>query len=408
LNIAPKPLILIHGVWEDYEIWEPLYQNLLTENHSYQWKAYPVGSVGQGRMEMGGAPMSGDPAESVYENADRLAKYVKYAQTESNAWHVDMVAHSTGGLVARLYMHKLMPNVPDARPQVKHLIMLGTPNGGVPCADVFAGKLNIFKEKLQPVKELTNEEMLRFNQYVANTGGTKFSALAGNPVPIVCGGLDWNDGFVTVKSALYGVADTGQSNDLNRQLVDDKNFGNFVKPHLVTGPQGTYPIKVKNDPTDWKRWQLNNRDYDVNSASGSYESVPRYDIFHNVSFERNSTVAVAEGAQIFVGEVKLAPRQVMELDAPVAAAANFGITFMAAPFVSATLINDRGGVVSKSDAGSALAGVLYRMLLTTGPVGSGAWKLRLENTSNTEQVFAGFGWSLTALEEPGRQMPAAE
>ena len=30
LNIAPKPLILVHGIWSDYRIWDPLYQNLLT------------------------------------------------------------------------------------------------------------------------------------------------------------------------------------------------------------------------------------------------------------------------------------------------------------------------------------------------------------------------------------------
>ncbi len=90
-------------------------------------------------------------------------------------------------------------------------------------------------------RELTNENMLIFNEHVRNTGGTKFSALAGNPVPVICGGLEWNDGFVTVKSAHYGVSDVGQANDLTHQLVDGKNFGNFVKPHLVTGPHGNLP-----------------------------------------------------------------------------------------------------------------------------------------------------------------------
>ncbi len=148
-----------------------------------------------GQMESGRTASS----DSVYDNADQLAKYVKHAQDDSNAWHVDMVAHSTGGLVARLYLHKLMPNVPDARPQVKHLIMLGTPNGGVPCIDVFVGKLGMFKHDQRPLQELTNASMLDFNKYVVNTGGAKLSALAGNPVPLVCGGFEWNDGFVTVK-----------------------------------------------------------------------------------------------------------------------------------------------------------------------------------------------------------------
>ncbi|HEV8591178.1 MAG TPA: hypothetical protein VGQ55_03675, partial [Pyrinomonadaceae bacterium] len=221
LNIAPKPLVLVHGIWSDYRVWEPLYQNLLTENHSYQWKAYAVGEKAHyGAMSMGKLNDPNWYSDSVYDNADQLARYVKYAQEDSNAWHVDMVAHSTGGLVARLYLHKLMPNVPDARPQVKHLLMLGTPNGGVPCVDVFLGKFGLFKKELKAARELTNDEMLRFNQFVVNTGGTKLAARAGNPVPIVCGGLEWNDGFVTVKSATYGVPDNSQANDLNPQLVD--------------------------------------------------------------------------------------------------------------------------------------------------------------------------------------------
>lgn len=380
LNIAPKPLILVHGVWEDQTIWEPLYQNLLTENHSYQWKAYAVGdTVGQPKLNTGGAMWSGQTASSVYENADRLAKYIKFAQEKSNAWHVDMVAHSTGGLIARLYMHKLMPNVPDARPQVKHLMMLGTPNGGMPCVDVFVGKLNVFKEQLQAVKEFTDDEMLRFNNYVVNTGGTKFSALVGNSVPVICGGYEWNDGFVTVKSAKYGVEDFAYSNDLNLQLTDGKNFGNFVKPHVVTGPKGTYPLPVKSDPNDIDRWKING------GLLNSFDNN-----FTNVSYENNLS---GESVQQFSKELKLAPKQTIEIEIPIEAAQNFGVTFMANPNVSVSLINDKGAVISKNTAGSPLAGAMFRVLFTKNAVAKSVWKLKIENTTGSEQIFAGFGWS---------------
>ncbi|HEV7645935.1 MAG TPA: alpha/beta hydrolase [Pyrinomonadaceae bacterium] len=399
LNIAPKPVILAHGVWSDYRIWEPLYQNLLTESHSYNWKAFPVGkNAREGVLSMGNLGYS----DNIFDNADQLARYVKYAQKETNAWHVDMVAHQMGGLVARVYAQK-QPVVPDGRPQVKHLVMLGTPNGGAKCIDVFAGKFSLLKDELHIARELTNENMLIFNEHVKNTGGTKFSALAGNPVPVICGGLEWNDGFVTVKSAHYGVSDIGQANDLTHQLVDGKNFGNFVKPHLVTGPHGTYPLTVKNDPTDWKRWQINNRDYDVNNGSGLYQESASSVLFQNVSFERNTQVF--EDPQTFKGQVTVAPKQSTEIEVPVEAAQNFGITFMAPDSVTVSLINDKGIVVRKEKAGSDWMGLKFRSFLIDKPVSKGIWKVRIENTSDKEQKFAGYGWSLI---EPVKGAPVAE
>ncbi|MET0754108.1 MAG: choice-of-anchor X domain-containing protein [Pyrinomonadaceae bacterium] len=411
LNIAPKPLVLVHGIWSDYKVWQPLYQNLLTENHSYQWKAYLVGEKAtHGAMSTGGKFLSNWYSDSVYDNADQLARYVKYAQEDANAWHVDMVAHTTGGLVARLYMHKLMPNVPDARPQVKHLIMLGTPNGGAPCIDVFLGKFDMFKKELKAAKELTNEEMINFNKYVVNTGGTKFSALAGNSVPVICGGLEWNDGFTTVKSAHYGVSDVGQSNDLSYQLTDGKNFGSFVKPHLVTGPKKTYPYPVKNDPTDWKRWQINNRDYDVNMGSGFnhiYELQPNnpaensYALFDNTAKLRGPNAGNAENYQAvsdkstepFSKELKIAPKQTIEVEIPVAQSTSFGLTFMAGEQVSATLIDEKGAIVGKNLAGTEIAKMIFRPIFTIRPVTGGTWKLKLENTSEAENVVMISTWA---------------
>ncbi|MCB1026103.1 MAG: hypothetical protein KDB79_17025, partial [Acidobacteria bacterium] len=409
LNIAPKPVVLVNGLWEDHKVWEPLYQNLLTLNHGYRWKAYPVGDKPEnGVMRMGKWNGTDKVLNSVYDNADQLAKYIKNAQLESNAWHIDIVAHSTGGLVARLYLHKLMPNVPDARPLVKHLVMLGTPNGGVPCIDIFIGRLGMFKTEQRNLNELTNASMLDFNKYVVNNGGTKVSALAGNPVPIICGGAEWNDGFVTVKSAIYGIADNGQSNDLNYQLVDGKNFDNFVKPHLITGPKKTYPYGVKNDPTDWKRWQIKNRDFDVNTVSGFYDSSLQLgnQLAANLFKENRRNGPSPESVEVyravsdeidqaFSKELTIAPKQTVEIEIPLEAAPNFGITFTANPGVSVSLMNDKGVLVSRNLKDSPLANMTFRMIMTNRPVTRSVWKLKLENTTDREQVFAGFGWSIT-------------
>jgi hypothetical protein len=291
-----------------------------------------------------------------------------------------MVAHSTGGLVARLYMHKLMPNVPDARPQVKHLVMLGTPNGGIPCADLFVGKLNLFKETVQPLKEFTNDEMLRFNQFVVNTGGTKLSALVGNSVPIICGGYEWNDGFVTVRSAKYGVDDFAYSNDLNGQLVDGKNFGNFVKPHLVTGPKKTYPLPVKSDPNDIDRWKINGRLFE-------YLDPPAAGYFRNASLGGGSLINEN------TVEVTLEGHEQKEIEIPVDAASNLGVSFMAAPSVSASLIDDHGTVVKENLAGSDLAASMFRTLYVNKPIAAGRWMIKFTNTSDREQIVVGFSWS---------------
>jgi hypothetical protein len=291
--------------------------------------------------------------------------------------------------------------------------MLGTPNGGVPCVDVFVGKFDLFKKELKAARELTNDEMLNFNRYVVNTGGAKLSALAGNPVPVVCGGLEWNDGFVTVKSAHYGVSDIGQSNDLHYQLVDGKNFGNFVKPHLVTGPKKTYPLPVKNDPTDWKRWQVANRDYDVNNGSGlaRNEFVPRLENLTDAVFDSFASGGGPNALDVdpvagfpvrlnesFSKELKIAPKQSVTAEMPVEAASNFGVTFFANPSVTVSLINEKGIVVTKSVSSSAFANSMFRSLFAYRPVGAGTWKLKIENTSDMEQMFVGYGWTAEGVD----------
>jgi len=269
-------------------------------------------------------------------------------------------------------------------------------------------KFDLFKKELKAARELTNDEMLNFNRYVVNTGGAKLSALAGNPVPVVCGGLEWNDGFVTVKSATYNVSDTGQSNDLHHQLVDGKNFGNFVKPHLVTGPKRTYPLPVKNDPTDWRRWQIDNSGYGGSTPSGSASTV------FVPALKATADAAIFSGSggprpadadpvfpvrlnDTFAKELKIAPKQTVDIDMPVDAASNLGVTFFANSSVTVSLINERGVIITKSASTSAFANTMFRSLFAYKPVSAGVWKLKIENTSDIEQIFVGYGWTAEGI-----------
>lgn len=141
LKVAPKPLVLVHGLWSNWRAWES-WQNILTTTHSYGWKAFPVGErADKGLMNTGGEFLSTGPTAGIFENSQQVGKYIRYAQEDRNAWHVDVVAHSMGGLIARHYVHAFMPPSPDGRPQVAHLVMLGTPNMGSPCAESAVWKI---------------------------------------------------------------------------------------------------------------------------------------------------------------------------------------------------------------------------------------------------------------------------
>lgn len=244
LKVRPKPIVLVAGIWTDRNDFD-LYQNLFTTTHSYDWKACAVtNTANQGKIG-GEATIKPTTANrSVYDHADNLTTYVNGMRSSLNAWHIDMLAHSTGGLVARLYVHKQMDVLPDGHPVVKHLMMLGTPNNGVPCADAM-GANDAFENSMQTAKELMSEEIARFNQYVNQRKGTKFSALVGNSVPLLCATPEWNDGFVGVESAKYGIDDVTLTSLKHPDMVNTETFNGYVRAHVIVGPRGEYPLAAR-------------------------------------------------------------------------------------------------------------------------------------------------------------------
>lgn len=232
LKIAPKPIIFVPGIWTRAQGFD-MYQNLLTVSHSYDWKAAVFKRKARPQ-----------PA-SVYDHETDLAEFIKATRTNLNAWHVDMVAHSSGGIVGRLFIHKSMEIEPDGRPGVKHLLMLGTPNKGVPCADSMQYN-DAFDGYLRTAKELMPDEMARFNRFVTEQKETKFSALVGNGSNLLCARVEKSDGFTSVESASYGVTDIAFTSDAHPDLIDQKHFAGFMRPRLVMGPRGEYPLMVPN------------------------------------------------------------------------------------------------------------------------------------------------------------------
>ncbi len=370
LKVAPKPVVLVHGLWSNWQRFQT-WQNILTTVHSYDWKAFPVGeNIQHGWLDTGGEFLSGKQGKTVPENARQLKSYIEYAQKDRNAWHVDVVAHSTGGLIARHYINSLMPpNSTDGRPQISHLLMLGTPNLGSPCAD-------LLYSQNQSLYQATTEFAQTFNRQNSNRKGVRFSALAGNPLPTFCYEFERNDGFVTVPSAKWTIKDTAESESLHTDLTGTKDFSDFVRPHLAIGPKGDHNPEIPDLPN--RTGQNNSSSFGAFFTNASYK--PQ---FLNESSNENKT---ADGfyQPDFAKAVKLSAKQSVEIEIPVETAQNFGLSFMARPEISATLFNDKGVIVGKNLTNTPEANAWFRSIYYNKPTVAGTWKLKLENTSDQE------------------------
>jgi Palmitoyl protein thioesterase len=404
LKVAPKPVVLVHGLWSDWKQFET-WQNILTTSHSYDWKAFPVGEKPEhGALSTGGAFMSTEPTKSIEQNARVLQAYIKYAQEDRNAWHVDIVAHSIGGLIARQYIHQIMmpeQDSMDPRPKVSHLVMLGTPNQGTPCADVMSTAFELVGKKVEALHELRTDVVRRFNGLVFNRKGVKFSALAGNPLPNTCKELTWNDGFVTVPSAIYNVADHAESKSIHTDLTGTKDFSDFVKPHLAIGPKGDHNSAAPSTPSGFMASSETTSSTISETAVAEYspsrermsELFPRFYGMREVRADLPEGQVAPGLATPFARTQKVAPKQIVEIEIPVDAAQNLGLTFMADPSISLTLIDGTGAVAGKNLSTSPEAKAIFRSIFIDKPVTAGAWKARVENTGAMELEIVLTTWS---------------
>lgn len=380
IKIAPKPVVLVHGLWSDWRQFE-VWQNILTTSHSYDWKAFPVGEKpDKGLMDTGGKFLSGAPGKTVSQNALALKSYITYAQEDRNAWHVDVVAHQSGGLIARNYISQLMTaNAGDGLPQISHLIMLGTPNLGSPCADVMyllSGNLAMY--------QTTQDFAIGFNRVNKERKGVHFAALAGDPLPTMCKKIEWNDGFVSVPSATWTISDHATSKSISPDLTGTRDFSDFVKPHLAIGPKGEHGPDIQTPPTGSVAVA-------TNRLYGALFSTQIMTGFSQA--KERSEIGGFETSTPFGKDLKLDPRQNVEIEIPVEAASNFGITFMADANVSATLFDAAGIVAGKNLAKTPESRGWFRSIFYDRATTPGTWKLRLENTGAEESRVLMTSWT---------------
>jgi len=258
------------------------------------------------------------------------------------------------------------PNSEDGRPQVSHLVMLGTPNMGSPCADIMNSAFEVLGKNVEAVRQLRQDAASEFNKTTRNRKSVRFSALAGEALPTICYANEWNDGVVTVPSAIWEVKDNAKSKNLHTDLTGTSDFSSFVKPRLAIGPKGNHTPDVQ-VPTGMA---------DVYGKGA--------DRFYGTGISPSFELSSPQTQPVWAKELSLTPGQAIEIEVPVSAAASFGLVFMGGSGISATIFDEKGLEVGKNLAGTPEANSWFRSIFVNRPVSAGTWKIRAVNTGDRE------------------------
>jgi pimeloyl-ACP methyl ester carboxylesterase len=393
IKIIPKPVILAHGLWSNAAAWAD-WHSYLREAHTFAWEAFPVGeNPSVAKMNTGDHPGNYEPTNTIYQNAQELGKQIKWVREQKNAWHVDVVAHSMGGLISRQYIDTMMPQVPDGKPEIAHLVMLGTPNQGSPCADLASGTLEFFGQKnMHALRELRPSVVEDFNKRVTARRNVRFSILIGYAVPITCQANVRGDGVVPILSALYNNGDIGFVFRDHISLTNEQPFKDFVLPRLAVGPK-----KARSEKASARFDLLSNDNFaglnELDSAQNKSENYRNY--FQDISFNPQKITQITdsdEPEKLTVKEkIILKSREMREIQIPANADGNTGILLLASPEVSAILTDENGTILGTSASGAESGKNLFRIISTEKSNGK-ILKLKLENTGalETAAIVAGF------------------
>lgn len=220
----PLPVLLIHGYGSDASVWT-IWEDLLKKDGI---TFYPITFY-----------KSDDKCGSAADHAKELNLQVQQilnnmTATGSSPKQVNIVAHSKGGLDARVF---LANNAFTNNKAVANLIMIGTPNAGSPIAQLS----NICKPAVEDLKPGAADTKVGMNS------NTKYYTIAGdwNPslllnCPQLLGGVGYsqlpkpNDGLVPVSSVESQgyFHNLGHTSNCHSNLLSDKEY-QLAKPILV-------------------------------------------------------------------------------------------------------------------------------------------------------------------------------
>ncbi|HEX5620422.1 MAG TPA: M36 family metallopeptidase, partial [Solirubrobacteraceae bacterium] len=321
LKVRPRPVVLVPGALEDASVWKEYAARLVRTNP--EWEAFPVPGLQTGSWgNLAHAP------DTLDRHSEVVQAFVKRVREDEDAEHVDVVAHGLGGLIARQWIQDGMPDG-----VVEHLVQLGTPNLGTPCAEVIdAG----------PFYDLRRDVMDGFNARVTERRGVEFSAFAGDVDAYTCiHGTERGDMEVPVSSAKWTIQDAVVGEVSHVEMpASGSLFTDFVKPRLI-GEEGAPSVAAARRA----------------AAEEPPAATPRS---HQLLAQTIATVA--PGA---VAEVPLAVDGGSQLD----------VTLLAPPKIKAELVRPDGAVVDAAPAGTTRA-------LSADEPEPGQWKVRLRSTGD--------------------------
>lgn len=373
VEVRHKPVVIIPGLWSKREKFFQLEDLFIKKGWA---TAVPPVDIGK----------------KAIENAPVIEKTVRLLQEKENAWHVDLVAHSTGGLAARAYVDSFTPGQYDNRPVATHLIMLGTPNLGTPCASGANTIFNkIFERREDAFEEISFRNMDAFNKIVRSRHGTKFYAIAGDDSRQTCQLEAIGDGVVPIVSAVYQSKIYLFTNVPHQDIAGDQGVFTQLKTWLAVPPKGNH---APDNSQAFNEDGFLENDGDAVALQNKVAGKPRNygAAFLPLSLDLSGAAGGDEPEPNFATGVKLKANQSTELEIPITAGSIFSLVLYTSPDVSATLMDEKGEIVGKNLAGSPEAAGIFRTITIRKPFNKSKWKLKLESRAGgeTEAVVTTF------------------
>jgi len=245
LQLSPRPVVMVHGFISNYEAWKDYLgpQGFLA---AIGVQGFAVGD-GQvpGELNTGSLTNPAGRTNTLFENAAILGEYILAVKRQTGAEMVDLVGHSMGGMISRVYIDRVMGEGEER--DVAQLIMLGTPSLGSDCASLPVA-LGWYLPAALEIRPSYAQQIL--NPQISHRKGVPFFALAGVPIQQAVGSPCTDvpsDSVVSLESVHAISLELTQISLLHTDLnASQQAFEQFVKPLIQKSPD---QFAVVSDPT---------------------------------------------------------------------------------------------------------------------------------------------------------------